>query len=139
LQRSQKRMEQRIYTSHERHTMYRDSDLLKLAQGQPCVLQAIDNCLGESDTTVSAHSNQLVHGKGRGLKAEDCYTIWSCSRCHSWLDQGNASKEEKNAHFDERFPYQVWEWKKIYQDPLAKEWKRDTCMRVLEYLEVINI
>ena len=116
--------------------MYRDPDLLKLAQGQPCILQALDNCLGESETTVAAHSNQLVHGKGRGLKAEDCYSIWACSRCHSWLDQGKGSKIEKNAHFDDRWPYQVYEWKKIYLDPLKKAWKREAAKKVLKYLEV---
>jgi len=116
--------------------MYRDKDLLKLAENQPCILQALSNCLGESETTVSAHSNQLVHGKGRGLKSEDCYSIWACSRCHAWLDQGKGSKIDKNAHFDERFPYQVWEWKKIANDKLQKPWKVDAAQKVLNYLQV---
>jgi hypothetical protein len=116
--------------------MYRDKDLLKLAENQPCILQALDDCMGESDTTVSAHSNQLKHGKGKGIKAEDCYTIWACAKCHAWLDQGGGTKQDKHLLFNERFPYQVFEWKQIYLDPLQKPWKREAAERVLKYLEV---
>jgi len=71
-------------------------------------------------------------------KAEDCYSIWACARCHSWLDQGKGSKIEKNAHFDERWPYQVYEWRKIYLDPLARLWKREAAERVLKYLNIFR-
>ena len=76
--------------------MYRDSDLLKLAQGQPCLLNVHPYCDGDlGETTVACHSNQLIDGKGKGLKADDCMTVWGCYRCHTWLDQGDKSKKEK--------------------------------------------
>jgi hypothetical protein len=52
------------------------------------------------------------------------------------LDQGKGSKIDKNAHFDERFTYQVWEWKKIANDKLQKPWKVDAAQKVLNYLQV---
>jgi ferredoxin len=45
---------------------------------------------------VAAHSNQLRHGKGMGIKAHDCYIAWACSNCHAEIDQGNKlSRQEK--------------------------------------------
>jgi len=76
--------------------MYRDPDILKLAQGQPCLINCHPYCLGdEGSTTVSAHSNQLIHGKGRGLKADDCMSVWACHRCHAHLDSGDFLSKEK--------------------------------------------
>lgn len=40
---------------------------------------------GKSPVQV-AHSNFYEHGKGRGIKAGDEYTIPLCHTCHSWLD-----------------------------------------------------
>lgn len=71
--------------------MHRDRKLLDLAEGMPCVM-----CGSQDGTVVAAHSNLLEHGKGRGLKADDCMSAWLCYRCHAELDQGNKmSKAEK--------------------------------------------
>ncbi len=35
----------------------------------------------------AAHSNQSKHGKGRGIKASDEFTIPLCQRCHESFDQ----------------------------------------------------
>ena len=35
----------------------------------------------------AAHSNFSEHGKGRGIKADDKYTIPLCHFCHGKLDQ----------------------------------------------------
>ena len=52
--------------------MYRDPDLLKLAQGQRCLLNVHPYCDDdEGSTTVACHSNELIHGKGKGIKADD--------------------------------------------------------------------
>ena len=76
--------------------IYRDNNLLALAQGEPCLLRATRHCLGsEGSTTVSAHSNELRHGKGRSIKAEDVYSVWACYPCHTWLDQGSGGFEAK--------------------------------------------
>lgn len=75
--------------------------LLALARGKAC-----QHCFVEDDTVVAAHSNQSVHGKGKSIKAHDCFIAFLCWRCHSWLDQGSGmcplavysdSREDKNA------------------------------------------
>lgn len=35
----------------------------------------------------AAHSNFSEHGKGKGIKADDKYTIPLCHNCHQWFDQ----------------------------------------------------
>lgn len=35
----------------------------------------------------AAHSNFGEHGKGKGIKAYDKYTIPLCQSCHQWFDQ----------------------------------------------------
>ena len=51
---------------------------------------------GADGYTQAAHSNQLIHGKGRGIKASDEFTAALCLRCHYELDQGSVlSKEDR--------------------------------------------
>jgi len=51
---------------------------------------------GLEGSTQAAHSNRLIHGKGRGVKASDEYTAALCIRCHFILDQGSKlTKEER--------------------------------------------
>lgn len=116
--------------------MYRDDNLLKLAKGEKCLLQVSDQCLGEEgSTTVAAHSNQMAHGKGKGLKAEDCFTVWSCYKCHSLFDQGGSfSREEKNDLFYEALLRQIEEWRKIATNPALKPWKVEAARQVLDHL-----
>ena len=45
-------------------------------------------CGSNDDTVVSAHSNLLEHGKGKGIKADDSMVAWLCYRCHTEYDQG---------------------------------------------------
>lgn len=52
-------------------------------------------CTNNFETVVAAHSNQLKHGKGGGLKAHDCYIAWACYACHAELDQGKMRYEQK--------------------------------------------
>lgn len=63
--------------------MFRSRRLLDLAEGEPCM-----NCGAEDGTVVAAHSNLSRHGKGKSIKAHDCFIAFLCHRCHSWLDQG---------------------------------------------------
>lgn len=46
----------------------------------PCV-----RC-GWDAPSEAAHSNFSEHGKGRGIKADDKYTIPLCRLCHAWFD-----------------------------------------------------
>jgi len=75
--------------------MYRNKKLLALANGKCCA-----NCGTEDGTVVSAHSNMLQHGKGRGIKANDWAIAWLCFRCHTEYDQGTKlNRREKEVFF----------------------------------------
>jgi hypothetical protein len=71
--------------------MYRNEKLLKAFRDCPC-----QHCGAQDGTVVAAHSNQLIDGKGRGLKAHDYRIAALCFRCHAELDQGTKmSKQER--------------------------------------------
>ena len=56
--------------------------------------QAIkDSARGE---TCTVHSDFCT---GTGVKAHDIFGCYACSNCHAWLDEGNASREEKMLAF----------------------------------------
>jgi hypothetical protein len=115
---------------------YRDKDLLKLAQGEKCLLEIHPNCMGdEGSTTVACHSNDLIMGKGKGIKSSDAFSVWGCSPCHSMLDQGNQlSKQEKKKLFDKAWFKQVNEWANIADTMTLKPWKVDAALRVLQHI-----
>jgi hypothetical protein len=115
--------------------MYRDPDLLKLAKGEKCLLECHPYCDGdEGSTTVAAHSNELIHGKGKGIKADDCMSVWACYKCHCWLDQGTASKREKAKIFDRAWYRQVNEWHDIADTISQKPWRKEAAERVLAHI-----
>lgn len=58
----------------------RNPALLKLAQGKLCLLSIPKVCNGNPETTVAAHSNQLIHDKGKGIKAHDWASVWTSWR-----------------------------------------------------------
>lgn len=79
---------------------YTNSKLLNLARGMPCA-----HC-GSENGVVAAHSNFAIHGKGKNLKAHDCFIAFLCSKkCHPWLDydygvmDGYSSKREEKLRF----------------------------------------
>lgn len=45
-------------------------------------------CNRNPETTVAAHANQQLWGKGAGCKAHDFAIAFACSSCHFELDQG---------------------------------------------------
>lgn len=73
---------------------FRSPKLLALARDQACV-----SCGCQDGTIVSAHSNLLEHGKGKGLKAHDGMIAWLCLRCHSELDQGSKMSRQERREF----------------------------------------
>lgn len=76
----------------------------ELCRGQPCYLRIPGVCVGGTETTVPCHSNQARHGKGRGIKAYDTYTVPGCWRCHAAIDQGaQLTREEKFALWDDAY------------------------------------
>jgi hypothetical protein len=70
--------------------MYRNRILLDSVRSSPC-----QNCGIEDGTIVAAHSNQLIDGKGRGLKAHDYRIAALCFTCHADLDQGSKMTREE--------------------------------------------
>lgn len=111
----------------------RNPHLLTMARGKPCLLIVDGVCKGETETTVAAHSNLLSHGKGKARKADDCFSVWSCARCHTWLDSRyDATFEQREAAFLIGFGSQVAEWKAINEsassspkDRAAARWALD--------------
>jgi hypothetical protein len=81
-------------------TLYRNPALLKLANGQLCLIRVPDVCLGgRKDTTVACHSNWGRDGKGGNIKAHDWAIAFGCSACHWFIDQSNAPKAIKQGYF----------------------------------------
>ena len=82
---------------------YRNPKILALAREHSCQL-----CGADDSTIVAAHSNQGKHGKGMSIKAHDYFVIFCCSRCHSFIDTGSASKESRvaawEAAYEKTFP-----------------------------------
>lgn len=59
---------------------------------------------GAGAPSQASHSNQAIHGKGRGIKASDEFTAALCPSCHYEIDQGNKlNKEEKLAWWEHAF------------------------------------
>jgi hypothetical protein len=56
-------------------------------------------CGNQDGTIVSAHSNLLEHGKGKGIKAHDGMISWLCMRCHMELDQGTSMSKRERREF----------------------------------------
>jgi len=67
------------------------------ARGEACTMCS-PGCNGDPAKTVLCHSNELIHGKGRGIKSYDCFSFYGCSGCNFWYDEGSASKEEKRRY-----------------------------------------
>ena len=112
------------------NSLWRSRRFLDLARGQSCVM-----CSRDDGTIVAAHSNLLEHGKGKGLKAEDCFSVWACHKCHSIFDQGGVfTREEKVDLFSTALLRQVEEWEKIATTPTLKPWKVEAARNALEYL-----
>ena len=115
---------------------YRSKDLLKLAQDQECLLQVPEICQGGSSTIVACHSNSGSNGKGKGIKASDADTVWGCAACHAWLDQGQASKEEKENIYYEAYTRQIMEWFKISRSISLNPRKVEAARNVLKHLGI---
>lgn len=88
----------------------RNPFLLTMARGQRCLLRVPGVCCGDPATTVAAHSNWSEHGKAGARKADDCYHVWACFACHTWLDQGPAPAEEKRRYWDAAFEWMKAIW-----------------------------
>lgn len=120
-------------TTLDKPEVNRNPALLRMARGKPCMLM-LDFCDGGGDTTVAAHSNQAKHGKAGARKANDEYSVWACFACHSWLDQGKGTREEKDAAFDLAHKSQILAWREIFDSYSSKDKDREAARWALEKL-----
>lgn len=79
------------YSRFQKTQYVRSRQLLMAVASLPC-----QHC-GRQGMTQAAHSNQSVHGKGRGIKASDIYAAALCAYCHAELDQGKKWDQEQKA------------------------------------------
>lgn len=75
----------------------RDNKRLAAIRALPC-------CECGASPSQAAHSNFAIHGKGRGIKADDAYTIPLCHSCHGRFDQYRMgmTRAESLAWFEEK-------------------------------------
>jgi len=71
---------------------FRSPALMRLYRTLPC-----QHCGIDDGSVCGAHSNQSVHGKGRGIKAGDQYCASLCHACHTALDQGSHMSRQERA------------------------------------------
>lgn len=95
---------------------HRNGHLRYMARGMPCLLRVPGVCTQDRATVVCCHSNLSTHGKAGARRADDQYSVWGCSACHSWLDQGSAPRAQKTATFMAAHLAQVLEWRAIAFD-----------------------
>lgn len=81
---AQPKQRKRMKASRPRMTKIRSS-----ANGEHCTFR-FPCCNGRTDTTVWCHSNNLVDGKGTGIKANDLAGAYGCAACHAFYDGGYA-------------------------------------------------
>lgn|GEM_PF-274804 len=80
-------------------TVAEGSKYLAACAGEDCYLRVFGVCVGR-ESVVPCHSNQLRHGKGKGIKARHEFTVPGCWACHAWIDQGKSSREVKFETWD---------------------------------------
>lgn len=112
----------------------RNPRLLRMARGKECLLQVPGVCNGDRSTTVACHSNLAEHGKSGARKADDQNSVHGCGACHSWLDQGPASYEEKRAVFLLALRRQTQVWRIMVADTSVPAADRDAATWALRYL-----
>lgn len=76
----------------QRQGEYRNPQLLAMVRQLPCQCGRI-TCQG--GRVEASHSNQLAHGKGKALKAHDCFVAALGSECHFAIDNGSQLDDEQ--------------------------------------------
>lgn len=71
-------------TSFFKEPRWESKRLRDSANGESCA-----NCGQQDGTVVGAHGNEGIFGKGKGLKAHDCFLAYLCQLCHDYVDHRN--------------------------------------------------
>lgn len=86
-------------TLRQRSPRYRNPDLLALAYELDCQLQIPGVC--EGGRGEPCHANWSDFGKGKSIKAHDCFFASGCRACHMEIDQGSRlTREEREAYWN---------------------------------------
>lgn len=73
----------------------RSAKRLNAIRKLPCV-----RCGGPN--AQAAHSNSSKHGKGRGIKSSDAFTVPLCASCHAAFDQYRlGTRQESEVMFEQ--------------------------------------
>lgn len=76
---------------------HRSKALRNSAKDEECVV------CGSVGTTVWAHSNEIEHGKGMGIKSHDLLGLYLCHNCHDAYDK-RLNREQARKFFKEYYP-----------------------------------
>jgi hypothetical protein len=80
----------------------------------------------------------MVHGKGKGIKAHDFYSVWACARCHDALDSSQRlTADEKKAVFEAGHKRQIDAWLNIAVFKLGKPKEVKAAIWALNALKMI--
>lgn len=93
---------------------YENRRLLDLARDQPCA-----NCGRQDGTTVAAHANWSLYGKGKSIKSHDPFHAWLCGPCHAWLDQGTG--DDPTGTWPQHTKREMWE--RAYINTVLAQWR----------------
>jgi hypothetical protein len=104
----------KLKSARRKPTVAEGSKFIDACRSEECYLRVPGVCCSigwASPCVVDCHSNQLRHGKGKGIKADNIYTVPGCGPCHAWIDQ-NTVGTPKQVKFD------VWDrayeaWKPV--------------------------
>lgn len=82
---------------------FRCARLLEAVRNLPCQFQIMEIegkrvCEG-GEYSQACHSNQQLHGKGKSMKAHDCFIAAGCPSCHREVDQGMRLSREMRIHY----------------------------------------
>ncbi len=95
----------------------RNSRLLSMAKGKPCLFRWMADCERHGGTTtVACHQNGHEAQKGGARKADDHRSAWGCAACHNAYDQGAHPRWLKEQVFAKAMDRQIKEWQRIAGD-----------------------
>lgn len=112
----------------------RNPTLLAMARGRECLLQFPGVAYHDISTVVACHSNLMRHGKAKGRKADDQYSVWGCATCHELLDQSRFSADRKEAIFMAALDRQREAWLEVSTNMLEERKTREAALWAIEKL-----
>jgi len=77
---------------------YRNQKILDAAEGERCTMGS-PYCNDDPRSVCACHSDEQVHGKGRGIKAHDIFVFFGCTGCHHWYGSSEVPREQKREYF----------------------------------------